>query len=587
MTNPSDTLVGTVSGTVHALGGEECLFRPTSAASGHVITRQVLQALEVCSSFRSFEGQVAALTASIPALEGRESAVRRVLSALVERGLVRPAEDFMARFQDAPANDRPLEDVAVRTVGGEALGRLLESFEENERRHGNRYRYWIVDDGGSDEAAVQAAGMVETFRSKGLECRFLDRSWQDGHIARLAGAAESPATQWLFDSPSTGAFTGGRAWNMVLTLLAGRPFVMLDDDLVCAPRGRAELDEGLQVEERGWSHWFHRDRDDAAAAGEARDLDPLARHGEYLGRPLGRAVSTLAETPGDLAGIEGRRLDELAPEAPVIATAQGIYGDAASATNLWLYTANTESRERLWASREAYDRALRSRWITRLRPGHALLPRPTFTPAGLDGSHLLPPTLPAGRDEDFLFGALLDRVHPESRTLNFPWALGHFPDGARRWDQAAYQTPITPNLGRFMADCLLTARDAMPAATPHARLRLAADQLAGIAGESDRALKARLDEYLLFARSDLIRQLQVRLSEAPNAPVYWAADVRRIVETNGRALSADQPPRLAGMPGGETEALAWLRDGLSRFADGLRAWPGLWQHAVDSDGPAD
>lgn len=585
--NGYDRLVGSVPGTVHPLDGRQFLIRPEASTACHVITRETLQALDLCGPFRPFDEQVAVIMRSMPALEGKESEVRRTLAALLERGLLRGADECLAGFRDA-ANGatRTLEDVAVRTVGGPALGRLLDSFLDNERRHGGRYRYWIVDDAAPGQGA--GAEMVARARSKGLDCRFLDQAAQERHIEDLCAEAMPEARRLFEPSPDGGGFTGGRAWNVALALLAGRPFVMLDDDLVCAPRAPAGVggDHGrLQVDDSGWSLWFHSDRDAAASAGEARDLDPLARHGQHLGGPLGRTVSSLAADPRALSGLDGRRLAGLGPGEPVIATVQGIYGDAASGTNLWLYTATGASRERFWESRETYERTLRSRWITRVRPDHVLLERPVFTPAGMDGSRLLPPTLPAGRDEDFLFGALLDRVHPGARTLNFPWALGHFPDGERRWNPAAHKEPMTPNLGRFMADSLLTAREAMPAATPEARLRLAADQLAGIAAESDRALTARVDEYLLFARSDLIRQLQARMEEAPDAPVYWTADLRRIVETNGRALSADDPPRLAGMPAGNREALAWLRDGLNRFAEGLRAWPALWQGAVDFDGP--
>lgn len=582
----NDRLVGSVPGTVYALDGRQFLFRPDGGDACHVITREILKALDLCGPLRPFEEQVALLTRSMPALEGRESEVRRTLAALLERGLLRDADACLAPFRAVNGEPRPLEDVAVRTVGGPALGRLLDSLLDNERRHGGRYRYWVVDDAAPGEGG--GAEMAARARSKGLDCRFLDRAAQDRHVEALCADAGFPEARRLFQASADDAFTGGRAWNVVLMLLAGRPFVMLDDDLVCAPRAPVELgDDGLQVGDRGWSLWFHAGRDAAASSGEPRDLDPLARHGEFLGGSLGRTVTGLTGDPGALAGLDGRHLAGIGAGEPVVATVQGIYGDAASATNLWLYTATGETRERFWGSRESYERAVRSRWITRARPGRVLLDRPTFTPAGLDGGRLLPPTLPAGRDEDFLFGTLLDRVHPGGRTLSFPWALGHFPDGERRWSQKAHTEPITPNLGRFMADSLLTAREAMPAASPEARLELAADQLAGIAAESDRALTARTDEYLLYARSDLVRQLQARMADAPEAPVYWAADVRRIVETNGRALSADDAPRLSGMPAGDREALAWLREGLEGFADGLRAWPALWRRAVDSDAPGD
>jgi hypothetical protein len=67
----------------------------------------------------------------------------------------------------------------------------------------------------------------------------------------------------------------------------------------------------------------------------------------------------------------------------------------------------------------------------------------------------------------------------------------------------------------------------------------------------------------------------------PNAPVYWQADVRSIIEATGRALTQKRPPRLGGWPEDLDDAgcARMLRDEVTRLADAYAAWPAAWQHA--------
>ena len=86
-----------------------------------------------------------------------------------------------------------------------------------------------------------------------------------------------------------------------------------------------------------------------------------------------------------------------------------------------------------------------------------------------------------------------------------------------------------------------------------------------------------LREYLSYERADIIDRLQHQLDAAPEAPVYWQADVRAIVQANAKALLAKTPPRLGDWPediddNGCASALAAELNGM---ADALEHWPAL------------
>ena len=69
-------LFATVPGEVLALGNEEALFREAFTDRAHVMTLQVLQALDQCRAFRSLDQHVAGVCQHIEPLRGQPGAVR-------------------------------------------------------------------------------------------------------------------------------------------------------------------------------------------------------------------------------------------------------------------------------------------------------------------------------------------------------------------------------------------------------------------------------------------------------------------------------------------------------------------------------
>lgn len=583
-------IYASVDGTAYPLSAEECIFRTRHTGDKHVMTLQVLKALDLCSRFRTMDGHVQAVMNSDSSLQGREADVRRVIEALHKRGLFVSGHDAVAALARAETarEPAPLSGLFVRTVGRpRALGRLLESMQQNRERHGADIPCYVLDDSRDPEQAATCRELCERSRRDGLRAHWLDREWQRDFVAGLAERAgtEPAVAQWLRGEDAPGkTFTGGRLWNLALLASAGRRMLMLDDDIVPEAR-RMPGEAGLRFESRDWNVWFHGSAEAATAGGEGLEVDPLAEHERYLGRALGQAFESLSPDRHTLEGLDQRQLQSMDAAAPVVSTVSGTYGDAATGNNFWMYMLRGQSRERFWATRAEYEVNRKTRWLTRTRDGYSFQSLSNLTPVGLDGGVLLPPTLPFGRNEDFLFNVLLHRLHPESRTLEFPWAMGHLPESRRSWAVDALKTPRNENLALFIADSLLNLEDRLPSATPERRLRLCADQVRGLARLPDALLRDRVDEYLLYLRSSMVSTLQRHLADNPKAPVYWAADVRSIIEANGKALTAEGLTRLTDMPDDapEEEATRWLKSRLERYAALLDAWPALWDAARDHD----
>jgi len=586
---PNNTeLFATVDGTAYPLSNDECVFRARTSGEKHVMTLQVLKAMDLCSTFRTMAGHVQAVMRGIPELKGREQDVRRVITSLKKHGLMVTSAQSMAELRDASAEEpvAPLSGLFVRSSGRpKALERLLESIKRNGTGANGSPPCYVLDDGKELKSVEQCRVACERWREAGLEVRWLDRAWQQTFADNLAlrSGIDPGLVRWLL-TEAEGTFTGGRLWNLALLASAGRRMLMLDDDMVCEARQWHDAG-GVELGAQHWELWFHADAAGAAHSGHALDIDPLAAHVDMLGAPLPSVLGAVGTADELARGQDQRQLQALHGAPPVIATNSGMFGDAASTSNHWYFTQSDDSLERLWQSRQAYETNSRTRWVTRVRARHSLQFLTHFTPVGLDASRLLPPTLPAGRNEDFLFTVLLHRLHPRARILEFPWALGHFPEGERRWQRDALKEPVTENLTKFLADSLLNFEDRLPGAGPELRLKLAADQLCALASESSRALESRLDEYLLYDRSDMIRELQGQLLAHAKAPIYWVADVQSIIKANGKALTSSDPPRLAGLETSEDDAsgIGELRRETARFAEALAAWPTLWEAAGEED----
>ena len=233
--------------------------------------------------------------------------------------------------------------------------------------------------------------------------------------------------------------------------------------------------------------------------------------------------------------------------AKVIATLQGAYGSSRSESSAWMYYLNGESRDELWRDRESYLRNVEggSLWY-----GHRqarVTTAGTFTPFTLDNRIAAAVHEPARPRRGCAVRAGGVAVPSRFAVVELPVAIGHLQEGARKRSELTRSAP-PPRFNYFVADFVQRQLNEFLAEDPEQRLGLLANNLRDIAGASETRRLRVLREYLAYVRADAIERLQQQFESVPNAPIYWQADVRSIIEANGRALTAKAPPRLGGWP---------------------------------------
>ena len=579
-------------GLVASLSSQECIFIVKRTGDTHVMTFQVLQALDLCREFRTLEDHTTRIQTTIAGLVGKRDDVRRVLENLIQRGLLVSDQVFVDRITATPARDTAdLRAVFIRACDRpKSLSRLLRSLTDYERAHQAGRRYVLLDDSGLSANINEQRDLLREFaRATGCKASYVGAAERAKLIEKFNKAqpqAKSVLASLLERNahPHAQRFGGGRGWNLALLLSAGARMSLLDDDLTLPLRRPDYVREGLNPNPDAIAFArFPASMDDAFAAGEEIAVDPFNLHLESCGQNLGAVIQ--AHYPLDrksLRGLNLGRLDTLNESARIVATQAGSYGSARTETALWLYQLDAESREDFWRDRASYQRNAEAQHLWHTVAQARVMPMANFTPFMIDNSQMLPCTNPVGRGEDGYAGALMRFCHPDTLTLDLPESIGHVQESSRKRSDKT-MSAFLPRVNHFMRDFVSRQFGLFHAADPARRSILLGDVMRDLsrASEADRTM--RLREYLSYVHADIIDRIQHQVEGVPDAPVYWQADARAIVQANARELLAKSPPRLGDWPedldaAGCARALSAELDSL---ADACEHWPAVWQYAAE------
>ncbi len=527
----------------------------------------------------------------MPALNSQRDGVTRVLDSLISRNLLVSDRSWLDALTSAPPRTpEPLRAVFIRACDRpDQLANLLESLTTYERQFRANRHYVLIDDSATPEAIDRHRDLLREFaRATGCQLTYLGKSEQARLVKRLAKAVPESAAvlpDLLLRPDSASGFGGGRAWNFALLLSAGARLVLLDDDQRLPLRSFDGAKAGLNPDPSAiGSARFFRNSEEALSSGSEYESDPFELHLQAAGQALGAlaaderyAIERIA-----LRGLSLNRLEHLRGDASVLGTLNGSYGSARTETGIWMYQLDPDSRADFVQDRDSYLRNVEAGSLWHGQQQARASTAAGFTPFAMDNGKLLPCTNALGRGEDSLFSAVTRLIRPDALMLELPLALGHLQETQRKRSPKTLGAH-TPRFNHFVANFVQRQLPEFLAEDPGRRLRLLAANLHDVAAASEASRINLLREYLGFVRADVIERLQQSYDTAPDAPIYWQADVRTIIESNGRALVADEAPRLGDWPE-SADAIACanaLRDDANRLGDAFEVWPALWSHACE------
>jgi len=283
-----------------------------------------------------------------------------------------------------------------------------------------------------------------------------------------------------------------------------------------------------------------------------------------------------------LQGANAAYLSHWSGNSPILVTQSGTLGDPGSPGNRWIYTIDPASAQRLLASPGSLDSALVNRhyWIGQ--------PRPQFTKmavisqvTGLDNSYLLPPYFPVFRGEDYLFGAMVEYLHPQAAVLEYDWCVPHFPMDARQGTKD--NEPATGkgkiNLSKYITDRTVYEVGISPAT----RLQSLAVLTKALSETSNQGLLAIYRTEVAEGQGARLNDLREYLKNGTPRPEVWQAYLQQSVESISQAMQTVANLKdITGMPDGyeEQAILEEFRAHSNEFAASLSAWSAIRESAA-------
>jgi len=585
-------LFATVPGEVHDLGNSEALFRETFSQRTHVMTVQVLQALDLCRAFQSLDQHVATICQHIESLRGQQAAVRKVLESLANRGVLIEVAEYVRQLgQGDLPGAAPVGAVIIRTCNRPAaLQRFLTSALHYEQRWRARRRYWILDDSDDPKVTASNAERVRHFaEASACEARSITRADLDAYWQRLSRDLTSQQCIQAgvllqrdgAESPELGAHYG-RGMNWASLLSAGTQAIWLDDDHLLDFRWHPQRTAGFHMGGALSDELTFAVQGEASAAGSAVEEDPLAMHTTWCGRPLVALITTSPWSPkaGEWVGLAPSRSPLLKPGRRIVSTLNGHRGDTTAAGIDWMMSMSKAAREGWCASRDSYLAGLNrpELWQGSKRAGLSTLA--AITPTAIDAGTLLPAVPRRGRGEDAVFASLMDCLYPDGLQLEFPMTIERRREagGDRRGFAAKAKQPAYASV---LTALLQERAGTICAESPAQRLECTVALLQDFAAMSTQQCRTWLNDYTANLRAEEVRRLQSAIAEDKQAAVYWLADARALVEANAKALVTDTPLRFADWSAELDEAatLQRFQSELRDYAAALQVWPSLFETA--------
>lgn len=577
---PDPTLYASVAGTVQQLSKDELVFMDHQSGTNHVMTMQVLQAMGLTQQFKPMHEHIQVIEANIPELRGQSAAIDKVLGFLKTKKLLISEQQWLDRTKKTHSQDKEVVNagMVIRTCQRpDNLQRLIDSFGLYHQTHGGNDVVMVFDD--SPDSKSQDANQKVCQSSK-LNVKYHGQSWQNQFIAMLKQEF-SDSTQeidWLLSEKA--GFTGGRVWNLALLALAGKKFTFFDDDYLIQPRkaehyneqevnlaDQVALDVGFGLSIRNIKEKSEPVEDDVLQ----QMVDACGSHfGEWLANDENKKTSSLY----------GWRLMDLArlnENSVIKSTGNGTWGSPRAESNYWLYLLKGQQRDAFWQDRETYLDNIEASHLLHYSPNFQALACSNFAPSCLDNSTLTPFVMPINKNEDHFFNCMMMGCYPNQVSLHFPFMMGHI-QTSKRERSGFNHIARRPNFNNFVADYVFSILKNIytnDVNTRFASIKAAIDDLRTT---SDQALINRLNEYMTKTRSNLVHSLQETYDEVPDAPIYWQADVREIIQANGKAVKTNQAPVLTDWDESmDAEAcVAKARHDLKEIVDAMTVWPKLW-----------
>jgi len=557
----------------------------------------VIDFLGACGEFKPLADHLGEYTRYHSLDSGQVREITHWAGRMIEAGLLVTARQVAQRCaasSSGPGEAAGIGAICIPTTGDERrLRRVISTFARNAREHGRAVEFLVSANGPVGNAPETAAFIAELGREEAVPITLLNDAARRRYAGRLSERAgiDPAIAEFAMLDPLGAGFACGANRNALMLLQNGRPYLSLDDDMVCelgaAPEG-ADGDGLVVFSSRdGFERWFYPEYGKAFEGRRAVECDYVALHEQMLGRAVvgflggGKEIDMIGVTDDML-----RRLQET--DGRIVATFTGHCGHPGIPTSYYYLTYRRETLERLTGEGEKRYRAfLASGDVCALVPRMAIADS-SLSPGmaiGIDARVLIPPFPPVMHAEDFVWGAALWQCCASAFAGHLPVTARHDPGPSRGILAPPIDSKRPVAMWEFahLLRGILLGWTAPPGAWDTAvRMDSLGRYLCEVAGAPAPEFHEYLRCFVLQHESDKIGFMETCLTEERDAPNFWRKDVEDYIEQTRDALAEpdfDIPFDLRGK-WTAPESRVLIRKMVFEYGRLLRAWPALVEAAA-------
>ena len=539
--------------------------------------------LRLCSGERTLDDHADVVARSANSDSPVE--VRQVLVELADAGLLRSSADRLRSTETSAArNHARITTLGIATADRpRQLERCLDSYIGHAGACSRRLQVVVVD--GSRDPAHAAANERAIRRHAAqpdIELRYIGEKQQAAFRAELVANGAGKDVVDFALSTRLPCFSAGASRNILLLLTAGEMSLHVDDDTLCTPWAEGTRRTGVDFCGHGDPRHstFFATRKEAIATAQRADVNLFEEHERVLGQSLLRLLDA-AGSDYDVSDACPHLMSAVVEDRSetVRMTLTGIAGDSGEYCPHNILFRGGVTQSWLVSHPEELDLALSSREVSRI------VRRQTVTHfntcmmycAGLDNRELLPPFLPAGRNEDGVFGATMGLCAPEAFFGHLPYGIVHDSD---RLAPSGRLTILSASQSRVSEMLLALVGRYSPSLsrTVEGRMRHLGDYLNDVANADIDQLMRLVTEASLNVHCQHLMMAE-RAAGADPGHAHWLEAVERHREVFiGNAANPNffVPVEFQGSAPTPDARLS-VQSFLSDYGRLLNAWPDLWE----------
>lgn len=567
---------------LHPLPGNQVLFRGRRTHKSAIIQQTAVAILPWLQRFRTVDRHIDEIINHFPELRKNTADVRTLIGAFKRAGIMITGNEILRDIDLGGSRERSVESGRVNVFvitcdRPKVLTRLLHSCPVLDQE---MFSWTIIDD---SRDKTNATLNREITNNSQQPIRYFGPDEQNefrlnlfANLPHAKGAIEFLLRGDIGDTRGT----YGRSRNFALLLSPNERMIVLDDDILCQAYKPPYRTDGVGFSSLSREVDFYIRNSDWDQF-QCNDTNPIIEHAKYLGHSISQAFEkfdgSLEEELSLLSDASVADLLPLSNTSKIMCTLNGSYGDPGTASIDWVFSLNSESSKRLVESMNNSSTGLPERncWIGRNKPTlmnkFSMLSQVT----GLDHTTALPPYYPSGRNEDFLFGEMLQYMYPRSVALDLALATPHLPVPERTWNSNLFSSPANPGMNHFLAGTISElAFGNINSETPELGIESLSTHFRQLGELSLDTLSELICNQIAAARTSYLEIIDKKVrSHAFNT--QSKSIISKITETNSNSLSNISANDMADLKQTiqSKDVSSFVRQSCSEFGNALIHWP--------------